>query len=126
MPSGVLVVSAFLVLASPGVGRASGEEGRALMLRPGDLEQGFEFDNIRVPLVGPPGIWKPAALPKMPLSITTVPPTDRKVPPYDDEHRFAVLRRYPYTMVYQVQPDRVYVVAVAQSGRAAGYWQGRT
>jgi plasmid stabilization system protein ParE len=46
--------------------------------------------------------------------------------PYDDEHRFAVLRRYPYTVVYQVQPDRVYVVAVARSGRSMGYWQGRT
>ncbi len=39
------------------------------------LEQGFQFENLRVPLLGPPGIWKPAALPIMPLSITTAPPT---------------------------------------------------
>jgi plasmid stabilization system protein ParE len=47
-------------------------------------------------------------------------------PAYDDEHRFAVLRRFPYSVVYQVQPDRAYVVAVAHSSRDAGYWSGRT
>jgi plasmid stabilization system protein ParE len=46
-------------------------------------------------------------------------------PPYDDDHRFAVLRRFPYSLVYQVQPGQVYVVAVAHSSRSAGYWQGR-
>lgn len=46
-------------------------------------------------------------------------------PAYDDEHRFAVLRRYPYTLVYHVHPDRVSVVAVAHAGRRPGYWQGR-
>lgn len=46
-------------------------------------------------------------------------------PAYDDDHRFAVLRRYSYTLVYQVQPDRIYIVAVAQAGRRPGYWHGR-
>ena len=46
-------------------------------------------------------------------------------PNYDDEHRFAVLRRFPYSVVYQVQPGQVYVVAVAHSSRSPGYWQGR-
>ncbi len=46
-------------------------------------------------------------------------------PNYDDEHRFAVLRRYPYTVVYRVEGEHVYVVALAHSGRAAGYWRGR-
>ncbi len=46
-------------------------------------------------------------------------------PMYDDEHRFVMLRRFPYSVVYQVQPGQVYVVAVAHSHRSAGYWQGR-
>lgn len=46
-------------------------------------------------------------------------------PTYDDVHRFAVLRRFPYSVVYQVQPDWVYVVAVAHSSRDTGYWSGR-
>lgn len=44
---------------------------------------------------------------------------------YDDEHRFAVLRRFPYSVVYQVQAGQVYVVALAHSSRSPGYWQGR-
>jgi plasmid stabilization system protein ParE len=46
-------------------------------------------------------------------------------PAYDDDHRFTVLRRFAYTLVYQVQPDRILIVAVAQAGRRPGYWQGR-
>jgi plasmid stabilization system protein ParE len=46
-------------------------------------------------------------------------------PAYDDEHRFTVLRRFAYTLVYQVHPDRIFVVAVAQAGQRPGYWQGR-
>lgn len=46
-------------------------------------------------------------------------------PSYDDHHRFAVLKRFPYSVVYQVQPDQVFVVAVAHSSRSAGDWQGR-
>jgi len=46
-------------------------------------------------------------------------------PAYDDEHRFVVLRRFAYTLVYQVCPDRIFVVAVAQAGQRPGYWQGR-
>jgi len=47
------------------------------------LAQGFEFDGRRVPLLGPEGIFKPAILPSIPLSITTAPPNDRKPRPYD-------------------------------------------
>jgi toxin ParE1/3/4 len=43
----------------------------------------------------------------------------------DDQHRFALLRRYPYSVVYDAQSGQVYVVAVAHSSRSAGYWRGR-
>ena len=46
-------------------------------------------------------------------------------PSYDADHRFAVLRRFPYSIVYQVQPGQAYIVAVAHSSRSPGYWQGR-
>ena len=47
-------------------------------------------------------------------------------PRYDEEHRFALLMRLPYCIVYQVQPAGVCIVAVAHGSRAPGYWQGRT
>jgi len=36
-------------------------------------------------------------------------------PAYDDERRFAMLRRFPFSVVYQVQADSIYVVALAHS-----------
>ena len=48
------------------------------------LAQGFEFEGTRVPLMGPQGIFKPAVLASMPLSITTVPANPRKQRPYED------------------------------------------
>jgi hypothetical protein len=47
-------------------------------------------------------------------------------PNYDDEHRYATLRRFPYSVVYLVQPGQVLIVAVAHSSRSPNYWQGRT
>jgi plasmid stabilization system protein ParE len=46
-------------------------------------------------------------------------------PAYDDRHRFAVLKHFPYSIVYRVDGDDIRVVAFAHSRRAAGYWQGR-
>ena len=47
-------------------------------------------------------------------------------PEYDDDFRFAVLRRYPYSVVFQVLPTHLYVIAVAHGARATGYWHDRT
>ena len=44
---------------------------------------------------------------------------------YDDTHRFVMLRRFPYSLVYQVLPTYIYMVAVAQSRRSPGYWKRR-
>ena len=43
------------------------------------LSKGFEFHNLRIPLLGPQGIFKPKVLDEIPLSITTAPKG-----PYDD------------------------------------------
>ena len=47
-------------------------------------------------------------------------------PKYDDLHRYALLRRFPYSIVYQHWDDRIYVIAVAHGSRLPGYWQDRT
>ena len=50
------------------------------------LAQGFTWRGGRVPLIGPQGIFKPAAIHTgIPISFTTVPPSPRKARPYDDE-----------------------------------------
>jgi len=48
------------------------------------LLDGFTFDGRRVPLLGPQGIFKPAVLPDMSLSITT---TTSEVRAHAPQHR---------------------------------------
>ena len=48
------------------------------------LSSGFVFDGKRVPLIGPQGIFKPAILPDMPISIATAPAREGEPRPYDD------------------------------------------
>lgn len=46
-------------------------------------------------------------------------------PSCDSHHRFRLLRRYPYSLIYRIEGDRVQIVAVAHSRRLPGYWSGR-
>ena len=49
------------------------------------LAQGFAFEGRQVRLIGPQGIFKPAILPELPLTITTVPTVEGQERPYEDE-----------------------------------------
>ena len=60
------------------------------------LERGFDFDGARVPLIGPQGIFKPAVLPEVPLTITTAPPVEHRERPYDDGFTDGGFLRYRY------------------------------
>ena len=60
------------------------------------LGQGFVLDGHRVPILGPAGIFKPAVLAEMPLSITTVPVEEGEAPPYRDVIGHEGLLRYCY------------------------------
>ena len=56
------------------------------------LEAGFQFGGRRVPLLGPQGIFKPAAVRgTIPLSITTAPPVPQHDALYDDEFGYGHL-----------------------------------
>jgi len=46
-------------------------------------------------------------------------------PAYDKNHCFAVLRRFPFSVVYKVRPDQIQIVALAHSRRSPGYWSQR-
>lgn len=60
------------------------------------LAKGFEFEGQRVPLIAPQGIFKPAVLREMPLSITTVPVVEGEDRPYDDDVGPDGFLRYRY------------------------------
>lgn len=63
----------------------------------GLLLAGFTFEGSRVPLISPQqGIFKPALLPDMPLTITTAPVVEGRDRPYDDDIGPDNLLRYRY------------------------------
>ena len=92
------------------------------------LAQGFQFENQRVPMVAPTGIFKPKVLPQMPLSITTTPegPYDDSFGPdglllyryrgTDPQHRdnaglrMALFRRVPLVYFHGVVPGKYLAV----------------
>jgi plasmid stabilization system protein ParE len=43
----------------------------------------------------------------------------------DEAMRHFVLRRFPFSIVYAVLSDLVYVVAIAHGSREPGYWRPR-
>ena len=45
-----------------------------------------------------------------------------RFPRCDDRHRFYLMRRYPFQVIYREQADQVLVVAVAHAKREPGYW----
>ena len=92
------------------------------------LAEGFTLDRIRVPLVGPQGIFKPRVLSRAPLSITTAPGVKYddgfdpdgllryryrgENPNHPDNRglRFALAERLPLVYVYRLVPGK-YVAA---------------
>jgi plasmid stabilization system protein ParE len=39
--------------------------------------------------------------------------------------RRALLRRFPFSLIYAAEPDAILVVAIAHQRRRPGYWQDR-
>src|SRR6059036_3718577 len=83
------------------------------------LARGFDFDGARVPLVGPQGIFKPAILPDVPLTITTAPPVEGRDRPYDDGFTETGLR-YRYRGVADDPIGLAFTVAVDDQLAASG------
>ena len=46
-------------------------------------------------------------------------------PRCDDRHRYCLLGRYPYGLVYRIDGDRVRVVAIPHDRQLPGFWLGR-
>lgn len=47
-------------------------------------------------------------------------------PRFDHGTRRYLLRRFPFSVVYLVDVDRILIVAVAHGHRRPGYWRSRT
>jgi plasmid stabilization system protein ParE len=46
-------------------------------------------------------------------------------PTADSDNRRYLLRHFPFSVVYRIEPQRVVIVAVAHGRRRPGYWKRR-
>lgn len=45
--------------------------------------------------------------------------------PFGHRLRRILVSGFPYGLLYRVEPDRIFIVAVAHLSRRPGYWRGR-
>lgn len=89
------------------------------------LLRGFDIEGVRVPLVGPPGIFKPAVLTdEMPLSILTVPHKVGVEPPYEDSLRTDGLFSYKYRGTDPQNYDNAWLRRAMNTGTPISYFVG--
>jgi putative restriction endonuclease len=88
------------------------------------LKQGFPFEGHRVHLLGPQGIFKPAILPELPLSITTAPIVEGRDRPYADEFSPGGLLIYRYRGKDPQHRDNVALRLAGQRGVPLIYFFG--
>lgn len=87
------------------------------------LAAGFNFQGQRVPLLGPQGIFKPAILRTIPLSITTTAPRLRKPAPYDDQFGYGHLV-YRYRGTDPRHPDNAGLREAMRDQKPLVYFHG--
>lgn len=46
-------------------------------------------------------------------------------PAADHRHRYVLLRRFPFRIIYRQAGEDIVVIAIAHGSRTADYWQGR-
>jgi len=88
-----------------------------------ELQHGFVLDGERVPLQGPPGIFKPRIC-SLPLSITTVPAREGRPRPYDDVVGQDGLLQYRYRGLDPSHPDNVGLRTAMQQRAPLIYFHG--
>ncbi len=88
------------------------------------LAEGFLVEGQRVPLLGPQGIFKPAVLPELPLSITTAPIVEGRDRPYADEFSRGGLLIYRYRGTDPQHRDNVALRLAGQRGVPLIYFFG--
>jgi plasmid stabilization system protein ParE len=60
------------------------------------------------------------------LALESIAAAPERYPPCDDRHRFCLLKRYPFQIIYRKATEgRCLVVAVAHTSRCPGYWLQR-
>jgi len=44
---------------------------------------------------------------------------------YEGEYRRYLLKRFPYGLIYRIESEKIFIIAVAHLNRKPGYWKDR-
>ena len=58
-------------------------------------------------------------------AIDAIAEAPRRFPLCDGQHRYYLMRRYPFQVIYREKLEGVLILAVAHAKRRPGYWHGR-
>ena len=58
-------------------------------------------------------------------ALSTISDDPKRFPMCDMRHRFFLLRRFPFRIIYRIVSDDIVVIAVAHSSRSQDYWSDR-
>jgi plasmid stabilization system protein ParE len=47
-------------------------------------------------------------------------------PTYEGDYRRYLLKHFPYGLIYRIDPEQIFIMAVAHLHRRPGYWRSRT
>jgi hypothetical protein len=46
-------------------------------------------------------------------------------PVYEGEYRRYLLKRFPFGLMYRIDPEQIFIIAIAHLHRRHGYWKSR-
>jgi toxin ParE1/3/4 len=46
-------------------------------------------------------------------------------PIYEGDYQRYLLKRFPYGLIYRIDPEQIFIMAVAHLHRRSGYWRSR-
>jgi len=46
-------------------------------------------------------------------------------PVYEGEYRRYLLKRFPYGLIYRIETEKIFIIAIAHLHRKPGYWKDR-
>ena len=58
-------------------------------------------------------------------SIREIAAHPNRFPKCDDRHRFFLMRKYPFQIIYRIHDGRLVLIAIAHTSREPNYWANR-
>lgn len=58
-------------------------------------------------------------------AISQIAADPERFPTCDTRHRFFLMRRFPFQIIYRIRDDKVMIIAVAHTSREPDYWSQR-